>query len=696
MSSTSSATANMNAQPLEAVDPDKVHRPTDKWDTSFAGAVARHDFDMAAQYRSNNHDWRWRAHDELYLGWIQQKYWEGTRIPRASLSCFVAFEQIEARIPRVMQALFQDDPMFDVIGINGTDQASAKKVRDILDAQLNQSNFREVMRRAVKSGYQYGNGIIELYWLNQERERMKYVPQFRPKTRAQADPFTGMRMHYPTGEFDRRVIEKKVKEVENRPCVRNVPIKDFYIDPNTPGPSPKEARYCCTRSYMTVDEVDALRDSDGFDIPDRFWLNIQARNKRIAEGDLSKSMAEQARQGSWQPQMDQSGDPAAGRLEIIRYWTTDRLVWLLNRDTVIFNKPNPYGFIPFYNSFYTDVIDRFYGLAITDIVEGEQRLQQGILNGRIDELALAIHPPTVKKRGNATQSYQLRVRPGAMADAEDPSKDVVRLYPQDITKQSFLEIQASDQRVEKSIGASEPFALGSTAPANPSARTATGAQLQGAAVSTRIQYNIESIENLVIEPLLQDMLELDRQYLDPSKMIDSVRGDQIDPLSVYGSDVRFKMRAGTRMQSKMALLQLFPTVLQTAMNPALMEQLVAQGQTVDMAEMFRILEDISGYKTKAELIRPLTPQEKQAIQARQQQQLAPDMVKMQMQRERMQSIGTQQINKGELDMLKSIVDRLIDHHANVNLSAQEAVQDAINQRAGADNQEGAGASGTEE
>jgi hypothetical protein len=97
---------------------------------------------------------------------------------------------------------------------------------------------------------------------------------------------------------------------------------------------------------------------------------------------------------------------------------------MLNRDWVFYNKLNRYGKINYWSIHYADVLDRWHALAISDVAEGEQRLQQSITNARIDELALSIHRPMVKRRGVTIPAYQLKVRPGVVIETEVPEGDI--------------------------------------------------------------------------------------------------------------------------------------------------------------------------------------------------------------------------------------------------------------------------------
>jgi hypothetical protein len=356
---------------------------------------------------------------------------------------------------------------------------------------------------------------------------------------------------------------------------------------------------------------------------------------------------------NWQPQVDQTADPGGTRVEVLIYKTDRRIVWVANRSMVFYNRPNPYGRKLQYNFCYTDLLDRFYGLAITDVVEGEQRLQEGVLNGRIDELALNIHPQTVVARSNTEPVYKLRVRPGGVTYSTDPKNDMRREYTQNVTQQAFMETAASDVRVQKITGQNDLV----SGAQNPVARSATGAGLQGQATFSRSQYQVEKVEDNMLGPILTDVHMLNQHHLDPNQMIEAVDGQMIDPMEVFGAKVRFEMRAGSRMASRQGLLQVLPYIMQYAMNPQLNSQLADQGKTLDYEEIFQMLLDSTGYKKKATWIRDMTPQEQQALQAARQN---PQNAELQKQRERMAQMATMQQNKGELDLTKVAIQARSD------------------------------------
>ncbi|KKK84561.1 hypothetical protein LCGC14_2782110, partial [marine sediment metagenome] len=405
----------------------RVHDPTDRWTDQFALKTVVQDFNKAANFRAQNHDHRWRNADELYLAWVGSKFWPGTRIPRSNLGVFTSLTQIESLLPRMMSTLFADAPgWFFADALPGTDPADARLVRELMIEQMRQSRIREVFRRAFKSAFLYGNGLIELGMLYQKIDRPFFRVDFTPQTRRVRLPFLGgITVTLPTGINKRRITEETRQEIINRPFAKSVSIKDFFIDPNCPSPQVQDARYAGKKVFMTVDELDRLRDQPGFKIPPKLQLIVMAEKKLTTEGDRTKESMENIRGNTWTSSQDTSIDPGSKRLEVLGYWTKERHVWVLNREHVAYNIPNPVGIIPFFDVFYTDVPDRFYGLAVTDIAEPDQRLMQGIINARIDELALSIHRGIIKRRGQSIPAYMRRRFPGRVLEVDGNPKDEV-------------------------------------------------------------------------------------------------------------------------------------------------------------------------------------------------------------------------------------------------------------------------------
>lgn len=632
------------------------------WSDSSALEIVRQDFDTAENFRRSNHDPRWHLADALYLGYEKQRVWKGTKIPRSSLSMFVVFQQVESMLPKVVSTIFSDNPWFEVGPQPGTTGKDAIDVRDLMLHQMemarrykNQS-IREVIRRGVKSGFLYGAGIVEICWEDQFRKVRKLARQEVPEMAS----LYGMPM--PTGRTRQMIAEQIFEKREQYPYCKNISVKDFFIDPNCESPQIQMGQYAIKRAYMTKDEIKRLSPEAGFIIPPDPILDELCDKKLSSQSDMSKRWAESAREVDWSPEVDSSIAPGAKTAEVLAYWRYDRCVWTINREVVLFNQENSYGFVPFFNAFYVDVPDRFYGMSIADVTEGEHRLQGALVNGRVDETALTIHGTTVKKRGFSIPNSQLQRKPGQIIEADNPKEDIVFGQTQNITQQAVFEVAASELRVQKTTGVSDLAIAGTpTSGGNSANRTATGVGAQVNAAFSRLSYTTQTIEDTFVEPILTASHTLNTLFLSPDDVLSIMdpygTERNIDPLRILNADVLFKMRASSKLQSKMMLMQQFPALAQAAMNPRFVETLAMQGQTVDWAEFFQIFVDATGYAMRGKLIRPMTPQEQQAFEKAQNEE---QNLKLQMQRERMKDIETDHQMERMADLQKVVVEKSLD------------------------------------
>jgi hypothetical protein len=628
--------------PITQKESETIHRPSDRWSDEYALKIAKSDFETAEAYRTQNIDPRLSIADQLYLAWNPPKMWEGTRIPRSNVGIFTCFEQIESLLPKLMTSIFADYPKwFMCSGRLGTSPEEARNVQDLMIAQMENLNMhgistiREVFRRCFKDAFVYGNGVAELCWLSQTVKRNYTYREAKPETKRLEIPGMGM-IEIPTGRIRRRIKTVPIIEEIEQPFLRNIRPQDFYIDPNCPSPIVSDAHYCCSRRLMAIDEIMAYDGTEGFDIPDNDTLIALTKTKPVAQGDYTKSQTEAMRQMWWQPQNDTSADAAGKKLEVIEYTTKDHKVWMLNRQRVIYNEPNPYGFINYYDFFYCDIPGRYYGFAVTDVLEGEQRVQTSIINARLDELALSIYKPIVKKRGGSQPAYQYKTRPGQVIEVENPREDIVFPPSTNCTQDAYIEVQASDNRAQKITGGSDLAILGTPSSGGNSAnRTATGVGAQVQAVGSRIQYQVENNEDTVIEQVLSDWHTLNCRFLDPEKAVQFLgqAGEAImlDPLKIMNSRVKMGMRASTKMASRTALVQSMPMILQTLMNPALMQELSKEGKAINWTEIERMLFDMMAYRSAEGIFRDMSDEEKQALN----QPPMTEQIRMQMQRERL-------------------------------------------------------------
>ena len=662
--------------------------PTDKWTDTYAAQICLGDFKKAEAYRSINHDSRFRISDQLYLAWTQRKTWEGTKIPRSSVGIFLALEQIEALLPTVVLSLFPDNNRlpFDVEPQPGTPVQSAQAVRDLISWQLQDLgepgkylSLREIARRAYKQSYIYGNGLVEFGVLDRNITRNHFTRTQVPVRQTISHPLTGEPVAVPTGQF-RSVVQKHLQlEHVVRPMLADVDIRDFYWDPNCNSHNVNDGGYCAHRSLVPINKLIEYANTDGFRIPSVSDLLKLSQIKNMTMGDSSKQNQEAFRGMTYQPTTDYSMDPALARVEVIRYWQANRHVWMLGRQWVAYNQPNQFGMLPFLDAFYVDVPGRFAGLSICDLVEGDQKLAEAIINARIDELNLMIHRPLIVKEGRAFSASQQRLRPGVVWKVEDPQNDVKWMDNKPVTQDAYIEVDALERRVQKKTGVTDLAVLGTPSSGGNSAnRTATGVSSQEGASGKRIQYHVENAEDQFLVPALNIIHALNQIFL-PSDVMQQVLGPegqfvQIDPVDIYNASVRFRMNASSKMKIKAALAQGgIGLLLQTILNPELDQIAFMQGMKIDFAQVQRLINDTFGLAPMA-LWAQMSPQDQQtAMQIR----MMPFQQKMQEQQARLDSHKKVSDDKDETTLIKSLIDKimtpdvahkLLNEYANAGLT----------------------------
>lgn len=677
----------MSEQTIHAItqeEKEKVIAPSEKWSDDYAGKIALADFQKMENYRTQNHDWRFRNADELYAAWVGTKYWEGTRVPRSSLGIYVCFEQIESLLPNIVKAIFASYPPFDTSPEPNTSYAESQQVENLLLHQLERIGnglgnskirvgVRETVRRTLKSAFVYGNGITELGWESYERERLQFMVQRTPVTRQFNHPQYGLIKHV-VGNKPRTVV-KPVTEQVNMPFARNIPIQDFYIDQNCQSPLVQDARCAAVRELVHVDEILKYEDNKNFKLPTRQELYEMSRQKSSTMGDYSKSATELMRSGVYWPTMEGTADAAGQRVEIIRYVTPYRLVWLCGRKRAILNIPNPYGFINFFNMCYVDYPNRFYGFGVTDVAEGEHRLIQSIINARVDELALAIHKPIIKRKGATFSQSQLRIRPGINWEVENPKEDIQTFEYGAINQNAYVEVEAAERRLQKYTGITDLAVQGGPTPGGNSAnRTATGVNVQAGASGARMEYLVGTAESTYLEPMIYGLHALNQKFLDPQQALEILGPDgkqlQLDPTAIKNAECRFKFMASERMQSKNDTLQGLQSVGQFLLNPAFMQALASINKVKLNVQFIGGKIGSSMNWRDSDMFIPLTQQEIQA-------QNAPpptDQLKSAMQDRRMAAIHDDHQEGKAADLLKELLMHSAEHASEEDEEEKAPVQ----------------------
>jgi hypothetical protein len=225
-------------------------------------------------------------------------------------------------------------------------------------------------------------------------------------------------------------------------------------------------------------------------------------------------------------------------------------------------------------------------------------------------------------------------------------------------------VDASNNRVQRTTGMTDLAALGTASPGGNSAnRTAAGVNTQSGATDTRMFYMVGTIEDLLIEPVLNAMIRYNRKFMDMKTASNWLKLDprfqKLDPVKVMNCRVIGEMRGSIKMQARQGFLQVYPVLAQTAFNPEFLEMIEGQQKTLNAVEFFRRLDDAINYSGREPLIMDMTPEQ---IKAKQQ---PPAEAQMKMQAQQTKTGSDEKIAQNRLiaDIFKTTLKSGMDNHA---------------------------------
>lgn len=562
------------------LDDEPLKLPDQAVSAEYALAMVSNTMNQWEGWRRNNHDRKWETQAALYFGAMAQKHWAGSTVPRSSLAFQLVFDHVESALPVIMQSLFPSDDWFGVSPETGTTPEAAKDVRDKLfyDFEHSRGKFRGSAKpevaRAVKQILLNANGGVMVRW---DAETKKSVPEF-------------------------------------------VDLKDVYFDPDLNSPDVSQSSAVILKTKMTLAQARSYRGQAGFDIPSDDQLYGLTEAPPSTAGDTTKQTSEAMRGVNFNTGSSWNPLPSDRSLEVLVYYSPSRIIWTINRQWVMYNERNPYGFIPFAFAPCYEVAGRFYAQGIGDVQEGNQKYTESLFNSRLDNINLALNPPRAMRRGQILTPAQQRWTAGATYQVDNPKDDIRSLAPPDVTANVYAELQYIGSAAEKRTGID-----GSGAPKSGNmSRTATGVQAQMSGAAARMQQIVSNIEEYMITPMLYMMYYINRFHLTPDDIVPATASSSEPSRGVSGSvfmnDISFRVVAASKMLTKERLQQTLPMFFQYGLSGPLVGELSKVNMTVDVQSLSRLVQDALGTSELYPLYRQMTPEEVQMMQQDKQQQ----------------------------------------------------------------------------
>ncbi|TXH45063.1 MAG: hypothetical protein E6Q97_31880 [Desulfurellales bacterium] len=544
----------------------------------LALSIVKQQFNYAEMERTRNYDQKWNEVEALYEGVVPQKIWPGSEsqqpggVPRSSLPYNISFDHVEGPIARIEAELFSNPEWFDMEARAGTTTQEARDQFAVIDRDLtaiNEETFcsgMEEIRSSIRGSIMYGTalGLIE---------------------------FIGSQCY-----------------------VEDLDLKNVFVDPAARRSGKIDsARFVIVRKPITAEEISQMRENPDYTIPSDSILQYLLMTPDVSQSDSTVANTESIRGTIYNPGSSDVGPlPSLNNIVLYRYYSKKHIIYTLNNRVVIYKAKNPYpsGFYPIYSWVCREKKGRFYGAGYPEAIRWYQRAAEGIQNAHYDELALGINAAVT---GPASASAQdLAIRPGRYVTVENP-QDVIRHEPTNITQNAFVEIAQLVDQADRRNGMG--MSSGSARPGQVRTKAGVDAQTHGA--DNRIAYVVRNI-TAGLRIMITKMRMMYRIHTSPEQILIQAReGDQKSrPITaaIFHRPADVRVETAERMLTRDRLSAIITPVLQTYLNPAYIDNLAQQGETVDWRQIDQFIGDATGLRNKYSFVVPMSPEQQQSRQ----------------------------------------------------------------------------------
>ena len=562
----------------------------------------------------------WNQARDLYNSIYQPNFWPGSQMESASVNFFTVATAVNGINPQILAGLFYENPPFIAQERPGTTAQASRAVAALLGYQLEDINFREELRLGCMNFLLFGTALFQEGWEKYTKQR-KIVKRKNPTTTIKS----AVPGAPPTTIADDELEVEIIEEVVDRPTFEHiVNLREILVDPGLDVPDIRKAKYVIRRRYMTWEDLDKLRDREGYDIPSREKL-LELFLPPVEPAE-SNPQQEGGRNPLWDGRADSPWekttiDPFQQPLEVLERWDNNTYIVVLQKKLVIYNDKNVYGKIPFLSIGWWDSPGQFWSMGLGRTIGTEQRVQTGITNLVMNIANLKLNAPMVRVKGKSVPTQSIRIGPNRMIEVDNQGDIEPMKFGDPVVEANQL-FMMSQQRVD-SVSGNNPVA-NSTAGHSNMARSAAGAQGLLQSSSNVVSEAVDKLAYQVIVPFLYDMQEMNQMFLAPSQL-DFILSEELkheyitqggDIIDILNARVKFSILAGSKMQTRRNMAQGLPMLSQFLASPEISQQLALEGKKVDVDEIVHMWFESSDWKNVNDVIIPMTAEDKQ----RQQQQ----------------------------------------------------------------------------
>jgi hypothetical protein len=619
-----SAVLRMESNPSSPVLPRDIETSTDprippKYTDAAVISIVVQDYERCQAWQQDRR-WplQWTESQVLYQSPRTMAVFEGSTVTRSNVSRFTVAQQTNSLAPAITGAIFSDPTPFLVRPRPVVSQDSTRAWTDLVSELLDEIHFKQECSYGIQGMVNSGTVIFKIGWETETRLETHYHRKVAPPQVAM--PF-GKPMTVFTEESDEfEAVEEEV--TRNRPTFEKMELGEVFIDPKWRAPNQLwKSKFIVHRSYLNYEDLTRLRENPDYDIPSdeilrHIFMSDEEQTKPI-EGAEESLHANTSIHTAAMEDTDWTEDPLLKPMQCLEWWDKTQVRCVLQQKCVIRNADHKMPEKPFLSSNYWDIEDAGYGIGVGRIAGADQRVEQGMINAILDILAFAVQPEYAIARGANVPTQDQRRRLGGirMVDGNDATKAIALVTQPQVPPDGWRAIQSVVGSSQAATGADQATVQG-TLPGRGSSlgHSGTGAGMIQAASSGRLQSPVERFVDGVFLPFLDFLFQMVKERM-PIKEIRDRLGERTTDLIVDFGDfmktnVKFETLAGTKLAARNRMAQALPFLLEVFGNQALVQQMSQVGYKVNVMELVKMVLDMSEWKNRADLVVPMTDQEK--------------------------------------------------------------------------------------
>lgn len=370
----------------------------------------------------------------------------------------------------------------------------------------------------------------------------------------------------------------------DHPCMVNVPLRDFFIDPTAT--SLENARYMGRRYLISkaeleefeIVDLDAEADEDGNHPMKKKYTNLGELDKPDSSGETGKRGAStQEKTDKEEKDMFYGSTLAEGtdQIEVIEWWGCvktgdkyeDRVISIANRSVIIENEENYFkakakangneyaeAIMPFAAA--RDYVDEslFYAKGEVDFIADQQEDLNDISNQNKDSITFTLNQMyTVDGNKTTVQPHEIENLPGAVYPGERDA--IVPITRGTVPPDAFMERQNIKNEIRETSAANE-IVKGARQEGGSATATEINAQIAGA--GQRINLKVTQIENEYFHRMARIVLGMVRCFVTEPMVVRIIgrdgtpRIENFDPEDYNEGDYEPRVQLDISIQNKKA------------------------------------------------------------------------------------------------------------------------------------------------